>query len=320
MKIIKQYIIQHQRPIYSVLKALALGLMLVQGAHADQHESNALTIDPAIGQAIFANPELASQALAVAIADSNVEMLHQMFGDAAAQLLPFEKINQAKIDAFAEQYANTHTFQAEGPRRYVLEIGKNGWAFPVPIALGKVGWYFDTEEGLERVRIRRIGENELAVMQASLAYYDAQLEYASEDRDGDGVLEYAQNFVSSDGMQDGLFWETPLDSAPSPLGPLFADKTPDESYFGYRYKILTSQGEHATDGGLDYIESTNMTRGFAMLAWPAIYNVTGVMSFMVNQEGRVYSMNLGQDTAEVVLTILNYEPGPDWKQEAHILP
>lgn len=303
-----------------IISIVIMMLSLVQSVYAYQQDPKALMLDSALGQAVFASPELAAQTLAVAVADKDVNILKQIFGAQTEVLLPATKINQATIDTFLEEFARKHTFLTEGSRRYALEIGDEGWIFPVPIQLGEHGWYFDSEEGVERVRIRRIGKNELSVMQALLAYYDAQLEYAEQDRDGDGVLEYAQKLLSSEGMQDGLYWQTPPETTPSPLGSLFSNVEPKTAYFGYRYQILDSQGEHAAGGSLSYIEGENMTRGFALLARPVDYGNTGVMTFTVNQEGLVFSQDLGPETSELVNSITSYDPGPNWSQEVGIQP
>jgi hypothetical protein len=153
-------------------------------------------------------------------------------------------------------------------------------------------------------------------MQVVLAYYDAQLEYASQDRNNNGKLEYAQQFISTENTHDGLYWETAAGDTLSPLGSLFVNDTPEGAYHGYFYRILTSQGEAAKGGAADYVVNGEMTGGFALIAWPAVYGRTGVMSFIVNQKGIVYQQNLGPDTDERASNILSFNPADKWTMVA----
>ncbi len=171
------------------------------------------------------------------------------------------------------------------------------------------GWQFDVKAGAEEMRIRRIGRNELATMQALLAYYDAQKDYALVDRNGDGVLEYAQRFRSTAGKHDGLFW--PNDPA-SPLGPLYGDETKDGIYHGYRFRILKQQGPNAPGGARDYVVKGRMTQGFAAVAWPAKWNDTGVMTFIVNHDGSVYQKDLGSGTDAAARAMTRFNPDKSW--------
>lgn len=274
--------------------------------------------NPAGVQERFADPDLAVQALVRALADRNMHKLKDLFGERASDLLPLSRVRPETIDTFIEKYTRSYTFLSEGTRQYLLAVGEEGWTFPVPIALGNDGWSFDTEEGIERVRIRRIGRNELAVMQASLAFYDAQKEYVVQDRDGDSVKAYAQKLKSSEGARDGLYWKTAPGEEPSPLGPRFANESPEAAYFGYHYRILDAQGEYATGGRRSYIEDGKMVGGFGLLAWPVEYGDTGVMTFMVNQQGVVYATDLGADTASIAPAIQSFDPGPDWAPELSV--
>ncbi len=176
----------------------------------------------------------------------------------------------------------------EGDNKAVISVGDQGWTMPIPIAKRKTGWQFDLAAGADEMRTRRIGRNELATIQAILAYFDAQREYAIEDHDGNGVREYARKFVSTKGKKDGLYWESPLGIDESPLGPLLAQQKPKgPGYYGYHYKILTGQGKDAPGGAYDYIIGGRMRSGFAAIAWPVRYGDTGVMAFMVSHAGIV---------------------------------
>jgi len=274
--------------------------------------TTALNVDPDLNQAVFSSPEAAAQAITDVIADRDREKVGVILGLSAAQLLPLNNISQNSVEKYLQGYAKAHSLQSVGEGKYLLAIGEENWTLPIPIIKGPQGWYFDTEAGYERMRIRRIGRNELATIQSVLAYYDAQLEYAAEDRDGDGILEYAQKFISAANQRDGLYWETSSDEQQSPLGPLFADTTPDGAYYGYYYHILTSQGANAKGGAFSYVKDNKMVDGFALIAWPAEYGNTGVMSFIVSQDGIVYQQNLGADTAVLAKQLESFDPGPEW--------
>ena len=176
----------------------------------------------------------------------------------------------------------------------------------------KAGWRFDPKAGGEEMRVRRIGRNELAVLQAVQAYRDAQLDYAEHDHNGDGVLEYAQRILSSDGAHDGLYWPEDGSGDVSPLGPLFGDDLPKGDYLGYRYRILTAQGPSAPGGAHPYRIGDRMTRGFALIAWPAKYNDTGVMSFMIGTDGQVFEKDLGPNGEAVAKAMKAFDPDSSW--------
>ena len=200
----------------------------------------------------------------------------------------------------------------------ILEIGKELWPFPFPIVRDDNGtWSFDTLAGLEEIINRRVGQNELEAIGTARAYVDAQREYASQDRDGDGVLEYAQKLISSDGQTDGLYWPESLGEGPSPAGG-FADENAVENarrgdgYFGYRFRIVTGQGDEIAGGSYDYVINNNMIAGFALIAWPVRYAETGAKTFMVNHHGTVYEIDLGPETETIVKYITNFNPNEDW--------
>jgi hypothetical protein len=290
----------------------AVSLFLLSAGQTSAGEQSPPQTDPVIGQAVFASPELAVQALHDAIEAGDKKMVRNIFGPDFADLIPMDPIDREDVDRFLLAYANTHTLIPEDGQRFALAIGEQKWTFPVPITKGDQGWYFDTATGAERVRVRQIGRNELGVIQATLAYYDAQKEYAEQDRNGDGVLEYAQIFTSAAGQRDGLYWEAEPGEPQSPLGPLFATGLPDDAYYGYNYRILKSQGAHAQGGAYDYVIGGRMIAGFALVAWPVEYGETGIMSFMVSHDGVVYENNLGPDGAAVVTAMEQFDPGAGW--------
>jgi hypothetical protein len=204
--------------------------------------------------------------------------------------------------------------------RKVLELGGERWPFPFPIAKGADGkWAFDTYVGLEEVANRRVGENELSTIATLHAYVEAQERYALADHDGDGVLEYAQKLISSDGAQDGLYW--PADQfggEESPAGPALADGDALQSakagdgFNGYHYRILTRQGDAIAGGAHDYRINGNMIAGFALVAWPVNYGMSGVKTFAVDRHGIVYEADLGEKTSDIAAGIETFNPNDDW--------
>lgn len=297
------------QPLSHALAALCL--LFVAAGQVAAVEKSSLEMDPTIGQAVFASPQLAAQALNDAFEARDREALAAMFGPRSADLVPMDGIDDEDIDKFVSIYAGSHALIAEGAQQFVLTLGEKNWTFPVPIVQGDRGWHFDTATGVERVLTRQIGRNELGTIQAALAYYDAQLEYAQQDRNADGILEYAQKFISAAGQRDGLYWETKSGEQLSPLGPLFADQElPEGSYHGYHFRILKSQGTNAPGGAYDYMVGGRMIGGFALFAWPAIHGETGVMSFMVSHYGVVYEKNLGPEGAAAAMQ--QFDPGAGW--------
>ncbi|MCL6609303.1 MAG: DUF2950 domain-containing protein [Geminicoccaceae bacterium] len=205
----------------------------------------------------------------------------------------------------------------------IVLVGPRAWPLPVPLVEEAGGWRFDTERGLEEIVDRRIGRNELAAMASLFAYWDAQRTYAAFDRDGDEVLEYAQRIRSTPGKTDGLFWEIQPGEEPSPLGPFIAEAGPvaaeqraGEPFFGYRFKILTRQGPHAPGGAHDYVINGNMIAGYAMVAWPAQYGNSGIMTFQISHQGRIFEKDLGPETERLAAAIEAYDPDPSWSRVA----
>jgi hypothetical protein len=274
----------------------------------------------------FATPEAAVAALAAAVNTTNRAELHAIFGPAAEELVNPDAVQAAnEFATFASALTTTNRLAGESPTRRVLELGNDHWPFPVPIVQREGRWFFDTAAGVEELANRRIGGNEVETLQAVRAYVQAQREYASRDRDGDEVLEYAQKIFSTPGAKDGLFWSPDLDGEISPLGPLVADAAAEgygkwkqsagdepRPFHGYLFKILTRQGKHAPGGKHSYIINGKMIGGFALVAWPAQYGETGIMTFIVNQQGRVYQKDLGPHTARTAAAMKAYDPDKTW--------
>ena len=311
----------HWRPVTRrnvFFTVLLLGSLLTAACSAPDDATVELNVDPELGQAVFVLPEDAANAFALAVADDDKTMLGQILGEGFREVLPLDDVDGEDVDNFIAAWEKAHTLLPEGDKKRLLAVGKGQWTLPLPIVQGATGWYFDLDEGQERMRIRRIGRNELAAIQTILAVYDAQMEYASQDRNGDGMLEYARRFISTPGSRDGLSWDTTPDEPPSPLGPLLADHTPGGGYHGYYFRLLEAQGEHARGGAYSYLIGNQMRAGFAVIAWPVEYGDSGIMSFMVSHAGIVYEKNLGEDSASAAQAITVFDPGPGWMPEQEV--
>ncbi len=310
----QQTVVSHLRPITkNLFGLLAAGAILCTASCSDSDQAAAeLNVDPVLGQAVFAMPEDAANAFALALANDDMEMLGTLLGADYREVLPLDEVDAEDVDNFNTAWEKHNTLIPQGEDKMLLAIGEGEWTLPIPIVAGASGWYFDVEEGLDRMRIREIGRNELDTMQALLAYYDAQMEYAQQDRNGNGLLEYAQRFISTPGTNDGLFWEVENGDTLSPLGPLMANRTPGGGYQGYFYRILKAQGENARGGAYSYMLGDQMRAGFALIAWPEEYGESGVMSFLVSHAGIVYEQNLGPDGADVAEATTAFDPGEGW--------
>lgn len=274
-----------------------------------------LTLEARAQQA-FATPTAAVDALIGALGTerADAERMKALLGADWQTWIPTGDIEREDVDAFLGLYRERHTVRLDGQERAQLVVGNTPWTFPLPLVHGKDGWHFDPKAGGEEIRARRIGRNELAVMQTVRAYHDAQMDYAEADHDGDGVLEYAQKFMSSDGQYDGLYWPDEPGVEESPLGPLFGDELPDGEWQGYHYRILDAQGPSAPGGAYDYRLGANMSRGFALIAWPARYGDSGVMSFMISHDGEVFEKDMGKDGDRQAKAMSRFDPDSSWQE------
>jgi hypothetical protein len=264
-------------------------------------------------QKAFATPEAAADALVDSLARHDDAELAVVLGRDWRRLLPAGDVNEGDRTDFLAAWAKGHRIVPAGDGRAKLELA-DGWTLPVPLVRGSTGWAFDAVAGADEMRTRRIGRNELAAIQALYAYVDAQREYATQDRNGDGVLEYAQRILSSAGKRDGLYWPTAAGEPASPAGPLLATEDLKDGYHGYRFRILKGQGPAARGGARSYLNRAGrMTNGFALVAWPARYGETGVMTFVVNHDGAAYQKNLGPATADVARAMTRFDPDPTWQ-------
>jgi hypothetical protein len=273
----------------------------------------------------FDSPDMAVEQLVNAIRIDDQQALRDIFGEQSSMLFSSgdpvaDKINHAD---FVKNYEHSHHIVYEGDSRAELEIGDNEWPLPIPMIKTGNHWAFDADTGKEEILYRHIGRNELSAIQVCLAIVDAERDYSSKDRSAAGTLEYTTRFVSSPGKEDGLYWETHAGEPPSPLGPLLAFAGQDthkksngltRHYYGYLYKILTRQGAAADGGSYDYIANGRMIGGFAVIAYPAHYGTSGIMSFIVNHDGVVYEKDLGKSTASIASSLAVFNPTSDWKK------
>ncbi len=279
----------------------------------------------AAGQRQFGSPKLALQALIDAAKAHDHDRLLAIFGSDAADLVSSgdEVADREGLKRFVAQTAARTELVKVGDKAVIIHIGKEDESFPIPLVRDDAGWRFDTAAGKEEILNRRIGRNELRTIAVCHGYVDAQREYVSVDR-GTGMREYAQSFHSQPGKRDGLYWEVSGNEPESPMGTLVAvatsegytHKDPNAEpmpFHGYFFRILTAQGPHAPEGARSYIVDGHMTGGFALVAYPAHYRSSGVMTFIVNQVGIVFQKDLGEKTAEIATAMTQYDPDDSWQ-------
>jgi hypothetical protein len=276
----------------------------------------------------FASPEEAMTALLQAVKADDRQALVDILGPQSRSLLfsSDDVADRAARQRFADEYDRTHRLEG-GDGKVVLYVGQDEFPFAVPLVPDGPAWRFDAKKGMNELVNRRIGRNELDAIQVCMAYADAQQEYFAEDRNANGLREYARRFISTPGQRDGLFWETKPGEKPSPLGSLVAQaqaegyrptgrgtSAPSSPYHGYYYRILTGQGPHAPDGAYDYVAHGHMIGGFALVAFPAQYGGSGVMTFIVNHDGVVYQKDLGPNTAADARKMTRFDPDTSWRK------
>jgi len=278
-------------------------------------------------QKSFKSPEEAVKALIDAVRGNDTKELLAIFGPAGKELIfsGDEVADKAWRERFVKAYEEMNKLVSENDTKVILHVGNEEWPYPIPVVKKGENWFFDTKAGKEEILNRRIGRNELNAIQVCLAYVDAQREYIMEDRDENKLLEYAQRFISRKGEKNGLYWEAKEGEEQSPLGPLIAKASGEgysgkgpggkrNPYHGYYYRILKSQGKNAPGGEYDYVVNGKMIGGFALVAYPAEYGNSGVMTFIVNQDGMVYEKNLGEDTEKIAPAMKKFDPDKTWKK------
>jgi len=280
-----------------------------------------------VKQKSFQAPEEAAKALFEALRAGDTKELLAIFGPAGKEVISSgdEVADKAARERFVKSYEALNKLEKETDKKVTLVVGTHDWPFPVPIVKKGETWVFDTMAGKEELLNRRIGRNELNTIKVCLAYVDAQREYALKDRDRDDLLEYAQKFWSTKGKKDGLYWEAKEGEEQSPMGNLAAQavkegytpRKPGEKpqpYHGYYYKILKAQSKNAPGGAYDYLVKGSMIGGFALVAYPAEYGNSGVMTFIVNHDGVVYQKDLGNETGKIASATTKFDPDKSWKK------
>jgi Protein of unknown function (DUF2950) len=298
-----------------------IGLKSVHRAALPAIVMLALLTSASQAQQSYPTPEDAAAALAAAVKSGSKGEILKVLGSVADDIVSSgdEVADADTRQRFISVYDTKHSIKAEGNKSATLILGAEDFPFPIPLVNTKAGWQFDTDEGRIEVLRRRIGRNELDAIQTALAYVDAQSEYADKDR-GEGIGVYAQRIVSSPGKKDGLFWRD--DSDPSPLGELAAQASSEgykvdgqgAPYHGYYFRILKGQGPDAPGGALNYVVNGKMIGGFALIAWPAEYGNSGVMTFLVNHAGTVYQKDLGNRTDAIASRTTLFDPDQTWKK------
>jgi Protein of unknown function (DUF2950) len=291
--------------------ALPLVLLAVRGIAQEPQET-------------FSTPGQAVKALITALETNDNTALLAILGPDGKEVVSSgdEVADKAEKARFVERYKAQHALVASSPTKEILTVGANAWPMPIPLVKAEGKWHFDSIAGKEELVYRRIGANELGAISASRGYVAAQRDYASQGRDGQPAGIYAQRINSEPGKHNGLYWETKEGEPPSPAGPLMAEASTGgyalESarkptpYHGYYYRLLKAQGPAAPGGSKSYEVDGKLTGGFALVAYPAQYRVSGVMTFIVNENGQVYQKDLGEQTDELAKAMMEFNPDKTW--------
>jgi hypothetical protein len=269
----------------------------------------------ALARQSFSTPDAAMMAFGQAVLDNNEPAMKNMLGANFRDIIP--PVGDEIRDKFIKAWGVAHTVKRSDSHAFIA-VGDDGWTLPVPIVKSAGGWQFDTLAGAREMRLRRIGRNELAAIQTLQAICDAEDEYAETTHDGGTMLVYASKLSSTPGKHDGLYWPSGPGESQSPLGPAFdqagTQAASKDGYYGYRYKLLTAQGPGAQGGAMNYVLDGKLFGGFAVMAWPARYGETGVMSFIANYAGQVYERDLGPNTAEKAAATQSFDPAHGWRK------
>ena len=300
-------------PTRTALVAIVLAALTLSGSKALDAQAHR----------VFQSAEDAARALNDAVSRGNIDEVVAIFGPGGRELIDSSDPAAAQHNrsVFSVAFAEGWRLVDDGARKWLV-IGNEGWPFPVPLVEEANGWRFDTAAGKEEVLARRIGRNELTAIRVCRAYVAAQRRYAGSGHDGKRAGLYARTFRSDPGRQNGLYWAASRGEPRSPLGDVLSEAAVERAaaalnpsaspFYGYHFRILTAQGKAAPGGAMDYIVGGEMSRGFALIAWPAQYDVTGVMTFVVGSDGVVYERDLGRDTVALVRRITRYDPGESW--------
>jgi hypothetical protein len=278
------------------------------------------------GQQIFVSAAEAAHALIAALQSDDQQLLLKVLGASAKDIISSGDATEDKSarERFVQKYGQMHRLVTEPDGTTTLYIGAENWPTPIPLRHKVNAWYFDTTSGRQEILYRRVGENELTVIQVCTELVDAQKEYYAQPRDGGSDRQYAQKILSDPGEHNGLYWKTVSGEADSPLGPLMASAEREgyaedaerkpQPFHGYYFRVLKAQGPNAPGGVRSYIVDGKMTSGFAFLVYPAEYRSSGVMTFLVNQDGIVYEKDLGRRTAEIAKSLTRYDRDSTWRK------
>ncbi|MGZ6140049.1 MAG: DUF2950 domain-containing protein [Myxococcaceae bacterium] len=276
------------------------------------------------GAPTYADPTAAMDAVMSAVRSGDVQAVVAALGERSRPVLVSGDpvADRAALKRFMELYDESHSIESPTENSRTLLIGANPWAFPIPLVKGKAGWAFDIAAGEKELLARRVGGNELDTIQVCLGYVGAQEDYLARNPDGSSVPHYADRLFSSPGKHDGLYWETKPGEPESPMGPRVSGAVSEgyaakpgkrAPYHGYFFRLLEGQGPHAEGGAMSYRENGQLTRGYALVAYPASYASSGVMTFIVNQAGVVYEKDLGPKTASIAAAMKTFDPDGSWK-------
>ncbi len=328
----------HFSRFFGILVTMLLGTMVMMSQSGCQTATNggapanvsaapaAQPGQPGVGQELFASDTAAADALLAAVKAQNHAELHHIFGPAVKELTSGDKVEDHRhFEEFVTHAEQKFQLERKSADTSIVYIGNKDWPFPIPITrLADGKWFFDTEAGKAEILARRIGADELKTIKVCEVYVEAQRQYAGTYHDGADVLRYAQRMVSKPGTQDGLYWPAVVGQPESPFGPLVAQAAAEgytpgvhhtkgpHPFNGYYFHILKKQGSSAPGGKYNYVINGNMIAGFALVAFPAKYGASGVMTFIVNQQGRVYQKDLGPDTATIARQMTRYNPDKTW--------
>jgi hypothetical protein len=303
--------------------ALLVAASAVLPAKLQASEPDATPANPAITEQLFASPDDAVKALQAAAESNDQAALQTIFGPEFSGLLTGDKVQDANnAQRFAAAMAQSCNLVKDGDDTITLEVGTNNWPYPIPLVKADGQWHFDTAAGKEEIINRHIGKDELCAIGVCRTYVVAQRQYAIANPEAGGVVSYAQQFKSTPGKKDGLYWPVAEGEAASPFGPLVAEAHAEgyvrhpsagqHPFHGYYFKILTRQGEAAPGGKMDYMSHGSLTGGFALVAYPEHWDQSGIMTFIVGQDGKVFQQNLGEKTSRIAGTMKEYNPDDDW--------
>jgi hypothetical protein len=284
----------------------------------------ALSQEP--GQKTYSSPQEASAALHEAVRSGNQQSLRQVLGPTANEMISSgdEDEDRRSQQQFVEKYQQMHRLGKDRNGRITLYVGAENWPMPVPLVSKRNRWYFDCDNGKREILLRRVGRNEMQAMEVCRALVEAQKDYSAEPREGNSVKQYAARFVSDEGKQNGLYWKAGVGKPESPIGPLVTYASPEDyskagipqpkAFHGYYFRLLNRQGKNAHGGARSYFVNGKMTRGFAFVAYPAEYGSSGVMTFIINQDGIMYQKDLASNSTNQARTLSSYNPDATWKR------